>query len=1037
MCALTSRAAAASAAIALAFCLFTGVAQAQQNVMVRVTDAGSTGPVDQAQVSIVGTNLGGITNSDGRVTVRGVKPGTHQVRVLRVGYAEQKKTLVVTAGADATLDFSLASAAFTLAPTISTATGEQRRVELGNAISQIDAAKVAETSPISNVSDMLNSRAPGVSVISGTQTGTGSRVRIRGTNSLSLTNEPIYVIDGIRMTSSAGSIAFGSGGNNPSRVGDIDPADIENIEIVKGPSAATLYGTDAANGVIVITTKRGRAGPARWTVHAETGLIQDRNKYPTNYTIAGHALGSTSNISCTNATLAYGTCLMDSLRTYSVFTDPDASPLANGSRQQLGAQVSGGTETIRYFISGDHENEDGVLKLPPFEIRRFAAENTPIQDWTMRPNALVKNSARLNLNTAINPKLDVSMSAGYVTLEQRLSLESNATAGVGSQAFGGPGYKTNGLVSTSVLNPPNATPLNGYRAWTPGYTFQEKNSQTLDRFIGSADAQFRPLSWLSAHLALGTDVTDRVDEDRLLKGQGPPITSTYRQGFANSARTNIRNTSAEIAGTGSWQIRPSIASKTTLGAQYVNFRFDQTVAGGANLSPGVTTTTAGSTPSTSEATTLQKTLGGFVEQSLAFNDRLFVTGALRTDQNSAFGTNFQNVVYPKASLSWIISDESFFKAPRFLDNLRLRAAFGASGVQPGPNDALRTFIIVTPNVRALDVPGISYGAPGNDSLRPERTTEFEAGFEAKLFKSFLSVDLTYYNKRTKDALIGAIIPPLQGTSAATQRQNIGGVENKGWELLLNSQLINRRQVGFDMTLSGSINKNKVLSLGSTQPQIGTSVRVIAGYPIGGLWARRITGWNDKNKDGLITYYADPTLNEVFVADSASFVGQTSPKYIASLTSGLDLFNKRIRLQTLFDYRGGFYWYNNTERIRCVSRQNCNGLMNPKASFEEQAETQATLFHPSATLDGFFQKGDFLRLREVSATLTIPDGFVQRYLRGRSASFTFSGRNIAHWTKYRGTDPETDRLASEDSNNPDDFQTLGPPSYFIFRLNLGF
>ncbi|MDQ6829332.1 MAG: TonB-dependent receptor plug domain-containing protein, partial [Gemmatimonadota bacterium] len=245
--------------------------------MVHVTDAGTTAPVDQAQVSLVGTTLGGITNSDGRVTVRGVKPGTHQIRVLRVGYAEQKKAVVVTAGADASVEFSLSTAAFTLAPTVSTATGETRRVELGNSIAQIDAAKVAETSPISNVADMLNSRAPGVSVISGTQTGTGQRVRIRGTNSLSLTNEPIYVIDGIRMTSTASSIAFGSGGNNPSRVGDIDPAEIENIEIVKGPSAATLYGTDAANGVIVITTKRGRAGKTRINAFVENGLIKDRN----------------------------------------------------------------------------------------------------------------------------------------------------------------------------------------------------------------------------------------------------------------------------------------------------------------------------------------------------------------------------------------------------------------------------------------------------------------------------------------------------------------------------------------------------------------------------------------------------------------------------------------------------------------------------------------------------------------------------------------------------------------------------------------
>ncbi len=241
--------------------LLPAIALAQRGtIAVHITDRASSAPVSQAQVSIIGTSLGGLTNADGRLTLANVPAGAQEVRIVRIGYAEAKRPVTIVAGQSIALDVQIATVAVTLTPVVSTATGQQRRIELGNSITSVDAAKVVASSPVSNINDLLNSRAPGVSIQSGTQTGTGARVRIRGVNSISLSNEPIYVIDGIRMTSNAGSAAFGTGGNNPSRVGDLNPEEIENIEIVKGPSAATLYGTDAANGVILVTTKKGRAG---------------------------------------------------------------------------------------------------------------------------------------------------------------------------------------------------------------------------------------------------------------------------------------------------------------------------------------------------------------------------------------------------------------------------------------------------------------------------------------------------------------------------------------------------------------------------------------------------------------------------------------------------------------------------------------------------------------------------------------------------------------------------------------------------------
>jgi TonB-linked SusC/RagA family outer membrane protein len=1011
-------------------------AQAQQaTVTGRITEAAGGQPIPDAQVYIIGTNLGALTNQDGRYTLRGVPAGAHQLRAIRIGFSEQKRPVTVVAGETVTLDLALAKSVVSLQEVVTTATGPALRIEQGNSIAAINASEVTKSAPISSVSDLLNSRAAGVSVVSGTQTGVGARIRVRGNNSLSLNNDPIYVIDGVRMTSDQAS-GISTGGNRANRVGDLNPEEIESIEIVKGPSAATLYGTDAANGVVVITTKKGRSGAPQWTLHTEGGVITDRNTYSDNYTIAGHTPGLTAYRECPLPLISAGTCIQDSLRVYSPIHDPDATPLGTGNRKAFGAAVAGGTETVRYYISGDRADETGVLSLPAFERRRFDSTGVAIHDWTDRPNVLAKNSFRANLNAAITPKLDVAVNAGYVNSDGRYSLESNATAGLGSHMFGGPGYKTNGTVSTSGTVPAGATPLTGYRAWTPGYTWQEKTGQGINRFIVGANAQYRPTSWLQFRGLIGNDYTDRTDVDLLLRGEGPPISSRYREGFVDDRRTGIQNLSADLGTTATFNPTASVNSKTTIGAQYVSYTFAQIQALGQYLAPGSQTAAGGSTPSVGDPVTYQKTLGFFIEEAVALRDRLFLTGALRTDQNSAFGTNFQRVIYPKASLSWLLSEEDFFPKLRVMNSLRLRAAYGVSGVQPGSNDAIRYFDPATASVKSLDQPGIVYSAIGNPDLKPERTTEIETGFESKFFDNRASLDVTYYSKRTKDALISAIVPPSTG-SATTVRRNLGAVKNTGLEVLVNGQLVDRKSLGVDRAISGSVNDNKLVSLGSTPPQIGTTTRAVEGYPLFGFWAQPILGWEDKNHDGILTYSADPALNEVFVGDSAVFRGYSSPRYTITATPGLDLNNRMFRVQALFDYRGGNQYYNNTERIRCVSRQNCNGLMNPGASFEEQAMVVATRDNPAKTLDGFFQPGWFVKLREISATLNAPDAWLARMRGARSASFTFSARNLKTWTKYRGVDPETDFTASETSSVPQDFQTVGPPSYFIFRLNVGF
>jgi hypothetical protein len=527
-----------------------------------------------------------------------------------------------------------------------------------------------------------------------------------------------------------------------------------------------------------------------------------------------------------------------------------------------------------------------------------------------------------------------------------------------------------------------------------------------------------------------------VDDNLRRRGEGAPVSATYRTGFKGIARADVRNFTSNLSSAATFNPRSWLNSRTTLGAQYVSYEFELSSASGTDLPPGTQTAGAGATPGSSESTTRSNTVGFFAEQQFGFRERLYVTAAVRNDQNSAFGTDFQSVYYPKASVSWIASDEDFFPALGWVDQFRLRAAYGESGVQPGPNDALRSFAATTANVTNTDVPGVLYSAIGNTALKPETTREIEAGFDARFFGSRATFELTHYNKRTKDALISAIVPPSLG-AAVNVRQNLGAVRNRGWEALLTTQLVDRSYLGLDVAVNASTNSNRLLSLGGTPPQVGTATRVVEGYPLFSFWGQKITGWQDKNGDNIITYNENPALNEVFVDDSASFIGEANPKHNVSVTTGVEVLDRRLRLSTLVDWRGGFHWYNNTERIRCVSRQNCNGLMNPNASLEEQAMVVATRDHPSATIAGFIQKGDFVRIREISATYNLPDNLLNRVGRLRATSVNFAARNVALWTQYRGIDPESFRDAGSDANTGDDFQGLGPPSYFVLRVNVGF
>lgn len=985
----------------------------QTTISGRVTDQATNRPLAEARLQVTGTNLTTITNQSGEYTIRGTLPGPRELRVVTLGYAPGRAVVNVAAGETATQDFALAAAPFQLEEIVTTATGQQSNLELGNKPAVIRADSVVATAPVTDLSELISGRANGVQVLpSGGTVGTGSRIRIRGSNSVSLPNDPIIYLDGIRVESGANSLSDGVdvGGQTVSRINDLNPEEIESIEILKGPSAATLYGTEAANGIIQVTTKRGHAGTPRWNVYLEQGAITEPNDFPTNFTGL-----TTEGDACFLELVANGLCSIDQLQSFDPLEDPGTSPFGTGYRQQYGANVSGGSDAVQYFISGEYEGERGVLDLPEFEQRRLTEQFllTEIPDEVSHPNDLEKVSLRANVRSQLSRKVDLNISSGYVTSDLRLPQNDNNILGLLPSGYFGAGDTTN---------------TSGYGFFLPGEIFQLRTTQDVERFTGSSNLNWRPTSWLTGRATVGLDVTSRTERRAQARGEGPAFAG-QELGTVNDNRRRIFQYTVDLGATGTFQLTPWLSSRTSVGGQYFRNYFNGTDAFGEFLPAGPPSVSGGTNRDATETSTENVTVGGYVEQQFGVNERLFVAGGLRVDDNSSFGRDFDAVVYPRASVSWLVSEEPFFGEASFLTELRLRGAIGASGVQPVDTAAVRFLNPVAISNNVDNENGITLGNLGNPDLKPERSREIELGFDVGFFDSRIGLEFTYYDKLTSDALILRRLAPSIGATFA-RFENIGSVRNSGVEVGINALVIRSRAATWNVSLSGSYNRDNLRTLGEgVAPIVLGDQRHVPNYPLGGYWAPPILSFSDANGDGIIA------SSEIVVGDTAVFLGRALPNKELSLNTGLSLFNGRIRVGGQLDYRGGHKLQNLTEDFRCSAFTNCRALYDPSAPPEAQAAAVARVFDPSATIAGFVEDADFLKLRELSLTFFAPDRWARTF-RAERLSLTLTGRNLATWTGYSGVDPE---LNGGGQLNFDtfDFLTAPPVRSYTARINLNF
>jgi TonB-linked SusC/RagA family outer membrane protein len=949
--------------------------RAQENIVSgTVVVEGSQRPLVGAQVAIAEqAGKGAVADANGRFRIVGLTGTTVTLNVRAIGYRQVTQQVRV---GTTNLRVAMQERALELNAMVVTGTagGAQKR-ELGTAVSPVKVADVVQSAAIPTVEALLNGRAPGVTVIQTSgQVGAGAQVRIRGIGTFSLSSTPLVYVDGVRVDNALT--------NGVARMNDFDPEQIESIEVLKGPAAATLYGTEAARGVINIITKRGASGGTRYTFTIKQGnawFDDSQNRIPVNYWYnpADSTVWST-HLPTTEA--ARGTPLFK-----------------NAPNSSYSASVSGGTGTYRYYAAGDVSAAEGITTQ----------------------NSRTSKSVRTNLSVVPNNQFSLESSVGYVTSHTNLACEGSCGGVLWASEYSRP---TRTLKYCQYTN--NTTRGCGWSrgAYTsPPEVYNATLSwQDLRRFTGSLNLKYEPFKWLSNRLLIGTDYTL---ED--INGYTPYQTDSVivffmGSGFDGSRSiTNQQTTynTYDFSSSIQYQIRPALRSKTSVGMQYYTNQGVSVSASGTKFpTPGLSTITAtGVKGSPTSNSTANNTLGFYGQEDLALNDRLFVGAALRVDNNSAFGSEASWVQYPKFSVSWVASEEPAARAfiPKVIEDLRFRLAYGGSGQQPGVNTALRT---LTPVAGPGSATVLTPGTFGNENLKPERVMGLELGFEAGLWKDRIGIDFTYYSDVSHDAILSRSVAPSTGFGGSSQFTNAGQINKHGVELSLKGQVFNEQHYGWDVQFNIGGHKSEIIKLsglkGDTMIVIGTAPPVAhkIGYSPFDLFTYEIVSatYDPATRKATNPMCADGKggVMPCFIPGSTSvqapllYMGHSIPTTEGSVANTFRY--RMFKLHVLTDFQTGFRKLDNNLRIRCQLNATC-----PEAVWPDKfaPEVVAVVQNSGTLRDYFIKDANFWKLREVSLTYDAPDRLARKYLGSSGLNATFTLRNLHTWTTYKGLDPE--------------------------------
>lgn len=1033
------------------------VAAQEGSITGTVVDGSSMRPLDAVQVFVEGTSLGTLTNSSGRYLLLDVPVGEVTVSVDRVGYGSAEQTVTVADGETAQLDFELSTSAVQLDELVITGAGQAtERRRLGNTVSAVDMERLQDA-PTANFSEQLQGRTAGVSVSqSGGMAGEASEIRIRGTSSLTQSNNPIIYVDGIRVSNDVDDGDAGAA----SRLDDINPESIERVEILKGAAAATLYGTEASNGVIQIFTKGGEAGDPQWEMTLENGFSQmDMDRYADHSGFvcspAGSALWPGGGCTQAHADAVADWWGLGSLDLYEVFDAPLLDPLfETGYNQAYSLSVRGGSESINYYVSGRYAHEDGA----------FGGEHWgPAQD--------IDEQKQATANLTFFPIEDLRLRFSSMYTERYHEVPTN-------------GNNTTGTFSMSIMAKPElareSNPTGTGTFATIREMFNIEQFEETKRFAGSVNTQYNPLEGLTLEGTVGVDIVSSEEIDFQRFGWNvDDFANTAPEGNRNFSTHNRRNITLDAKAVYDNDLTDNITSSFIVGAQVLQNEYHENFSGGfAFPAPGLEVTGAASEPSAGESVLQEVNAGVYVQEQIGLNNFIFTTLGARYDKHSAFGETAGGALYPKLSMSVVPTDRAGVDGIGPFSSVRLRGAIGQSGLQPGAFDQFTTFAPVP----SVDGPGVGPDNLGNEDLKPEVSTEWEVGGDFGILDNRFSLDATYWNRTVSDVLVPRQFPPSGGFTS-TQLFNLGEMKATGFEFGLNGTVFNTANASFDMFVNASRLEEEVTDMGDA-PSIKVGYYryrtwIVEGHAPGSFFSRMIhdpaEGETAYDNDGDGQPDSESELRQFFVdnpsvnPDNLSFLpatggegpdgeffrGKPLPDWSGSFGGTLSFLGS-FRLTSQFDYAFGNF-----------HRQNLSGEFRDShwllgRNTRETAEIEATLVNPDASPDekvaaanewrehvglspwdgtNKIEEADYIRFRELGLTYQVPGSAVEGLGIDR-LTVTAAGRNLALWTKYSGIDPESNVVTSPSGDTSNfvygiDGWRPGSPTRYTFSLRIGF
>lgn len=1030
-------------ALLACFFLMAGTLHAQQYTLSgTVTDAGSGEALIGVNVFVPSLSAGTTTNINGEYELE-LESGSYELLLTYVGY--QSRELEVTIDdADQVLDITMSEDQVDLDQVVVVGYGTRSRRDITGAISSVSAEEI-ENMPVNSVESAIQGRVSGVFIERETgKLGGASQVRIRGGSSVTGSNQPLYVVDGIPVTTD--NLSINDSATNP--LSDLNQSDIESIEILKDASAAAIYGSRASNGVVLITTKRGREGDTRFSYNFQAGFSEPTNKRDflnteQYFELYEEAVINNAIDDGTDPDAALQSLYQDieflsagefrqdengewGWRDGVVNTNWQDEAFQSAGMVKHEISARGGNERTRFYLSGQYSDETGILISNDFERigARLNIDHNVSDLFDLGANLSINRSVMNRLssdNAFATPIQLVAQPPVTPIFDPRTCFDDDGNtipgcepelSGDFTEYYNGLLHKEHATFETTVYR----TLGSAYASYELHPTLSVRTEYSLDLLIQNEDQYF------GARTARGVGGNE---------GEGLGVNRWARvQNWTSESYATYTNTFQDlhdVQAVGGFSVQKVTDLRTlTEGRGFPNDSFRridsaaEILDGGSNASE-------------------YSFVSYFSRLNYKYGDKYLLTLSGRMDGSSRFGADNQYGFFPAVSGGWVLSEEEFFPKPEQLDELKLRASYGLTGNAEIGNFASRGLFSGT---SYGGFSGINPSQSPNPDLKWEQTAQFDVGVDVSLFDNRIRFDADYYIKNTDDLLLGVNVPATTGFT--TQLQNVGKLENKGFEFNLNTLNLTG-DFQWTSNFNISFNRNKITDLDGQVITGGFENRAVEGEPIGVFFMREYAGVDPENGDAL--YYVNSgdnpraTTNDPNEA-SETIVGDPNPDFTGGF--GNNFFYRGFELSVLFQFVYGNDIYLPSGRFTSANawffdNQTTDQLDRWQQPGDITDVPRPTLFRANGTTPSsrYLSDGSYLRLKNLTFAYNVPANFLSNY-NVNNVRLYATGVNLLTFTDYRGWDPEVNTdFAAGNIGQGNEFYSAPQARTLTFGVDIGF